>query len=183
MCPRHWLRVGCGRRIGTNDTPMPRLARVILVSVGSLAMTVVASAWTGHEPHRRSELTRPQQVPDLFQTREAVWHAWFAGDTLQLGRLLPDSVVAIENGAEWHDRRGVLRGSANFAASGGRLISLEFPKTVVQRFGDVAIVYSTYRLILEQGGQRDSLHGRATEVFTLRGGHWLNPSWHMDSGS
>jgi len=74
-----------------------------------------------------------------------------------------------------------LDGSARFAAGGGKLIRLEFPKTEIQAYGYAAIVYSNYVYEIEQGGARSVNSGRVTEVFVYRNGAWVNPSWHMDS--
>jgi ketosteroid isomerase-like protein len=87
----------------------------------------------------------------------------------------------MEPGGNWNDRQGVLEGSARFAASGGKLVRLEFPKTEIQAYGYTAIVYSNYVYEIEQGGQRRTNTGRVTEVFVNRNGGWLNTSWHMDT--
>ena len=75
----------------------------------------------------------------------------------------------------------VLEGSARFAAGGGKLVRLEFPKTEIQAYGSTAIVYSNYVYEIEQGGKRSANSGRVTEVFVNRNGAWVNPSWHMDA--
>jgi ketosteroid isomerase-like protein len=119
---------------------------------------------------------------DLLGARESVWRAYFAGDRAALEKLLPEELLAIDpGGGDWGNRQTVLDGSARFAASGGKLVRLEFPKTETQAYGDTAIVYSNYRYELEQGGKRSAHSGRVTEVFIFRNGAWVNPSWHMDS--
>jgi hypothetical protein len=72
--------------------------------------------------------------------------------------------------------------AAEFHAAGGRLVWLEFPHTEMQRFGDVAVTWSTYRLETDVKGKREVDTGRASEIFVLRGGQWLNPGWHTDPG-
>jgi ketosteroid isomerase-like protein len=69
-----------------------------------------------------------------------------------------------------------------FAQGGGKLTALEFPTTQIQAYGDVAFVYSTYKVGMTAGGQEIVQEGRATEVFVRRGGKWLHPGWHLDSG-
>ncbi len=118
----------------------------------------------------------------LLEAREAVWRAYFAGDRTTLEKLLPEDLVTMEPGGPWGTRNAVLEGSARFAASGGKLVRLEFPKTEIQVYGSTAIVYSSYLYELEQGGKRSSNSGRVTEVFVNRNGAWVNPSWHMDTG-
>ncbi len=117
----------------------------------------------------------------LLQAREAVWRAYFAGDRAALEKLLPAELLTIDPGnTEWGTRQATLEGSARFAADGGKLIQLEFPKTEIQAYGSVAIVYSNYRYVIEQGGKRFENAGRATEVFVNQKGTWVNPSWHLD---
>jgi hypothetical protein len=82
---------------------------------------------------------------------------------------------------EWKHQAEILKQSADFRDSGGKLLRLEFPKTEVQHFGNVAIVWSQYVLETESKGKRSVSSGRASEIFVLRDGHWLNPGWHTDS--
>jgi ketosteroid isomerase-like protein len=126
----------------------------------------------------------PEQMKKrLFDAREAVWRAFFAGDRATLEKLIPEETIAIEAGENnWSNRQMILEGSAQFAKSGGKLLKLEFPKTEIQVYGFTAVVYSTYAYELETGGQHVNQSGRVTEVFVLRNGQWVNPGWHMDSG-
>jgi ketosteroid isomerase-like protein len=118
----------------------------------------------------------------LLDAREAVWRAYFAGDRAMLEKLLPEELLTLEaSNGEWGNRQTVLEGATRFAASGAKLVKLEFPKTEIQAYGFTAIVYSNYVYEIEQGGNRISSSGRVTEVFVYRNGQWLNPSWHMDS--
>jgi ketosteroid isomerase-like protein len=127
------------------------------------------------------KLSEPERK-SLLEAREEVWRAYFAGDRATLEKLLPDELLTMDPGnGEWGNRKGTLEGSAHFAAGGGKLIRLEFPKTEIQAYGDVAIVYSTYTYEIEQGGKPFTNSGRATEVFVYRNGAWVNPSWHLDS--
>ena len=118
----------------------------------------------------------------LLEARESVWRAYFAGDRATLEKLLPEELLTMEPGGDWGNRKAVLEGSARFAAGGGKLVRLEFPKTEIQTYGYTAIVYSNYLYEIEQGGQRSVNTGRVTEVFVNRNGVWVNPSWHMDTG-
>jgi ketosteroid isomerase-like protein len=118
----------------------------------------------------------------LLEARDAVWRAYFAGDRAALEKLLPEELLTLEPGGEWGNRKAVFEGSARFAADGGKLVRLEFPKTEMQVYGSTAIVYSSYLYEIEQGGKRSVNTGRVTEVFVNRNGTWINPSWHMDTG-
>ncbi|HEX6107428.1 MAG TPA: nuclear transport factor 2 family protein [Gemmatimonadales bacterium] len=119
----------------------------------------------------------------LLAAREQVWRSWFENDQPQLDRLLPPTVIAINYAdTTWYDRAGVIRGAEEFARTGVRLVGLAFPRTEIQSFGDVAILYSLFRVETESQGERAVDSGRATEVFVHRDGRWLNASWHLDSG-
>lgn len=119
----------------------------------------------------------------LLTAREGVWRAYFANDAKKLDKLIPAETVAINAGEEpWGDRKAVLEGAAGFAASGGKLVKLEFPKTEVRMYGDVAVLYTTWAYTLEVEGKEQTASGRGTEIFVRRNGEWVNPGWHLDSG-
>ncbi len=119
---------------------------------------------------------------DLLKVRESVWRAWFVNDTRALEQLVPADTIVISSGEEkWKDQADILRSAEQFQASGGKLLRLEFPRTEIQRFGDVAVTYSQYLYETEVGGKRSLTSGRVTEIFVLRNGKWTNPGWHTDS--
>jgi hypothetical protein len=152
-------------------------ALTALVSAGSLlasAHGALAQGDTTVDPSTRTTLLR---------TREAVWRAWFAGDSARFAKLVPRRLLAIDAAdTAWHDWKAEWAMSRAFATAGGRVVALTFPRTEIQRFGDVAILFSVYTVETESGGKRESISGRATEVFVRRDGTWINPSWHLDSG-
>jgi ketosteroid isomerase-like protein len=118
---------------------------------------------------------------DLLQVREAVWRAWFAGDTRTLKKLVSPETIVMSGGEEkWKNQADVLRTAAEFHAKGGKLVRLEFPRTEVQHFGDVAIVWSSYIVEIEVDGKRSSSSSRVTEIFVWQHGRWTNPGWHTD---
>jgi ketosteroid isomerase-like protein len=117
----------------------------------------------------------------LLKVREAVWRSWFANDARTLRELVPPETIVISAGEkQWKHQAAVLQSAADFHAQGGKLISLEFPRTEIQQFGEVAILYSEYRLETEMHGKRSVSSGRATEIFVRHKGHWTNPGWHTD---
>lgn len=123
-----------------------------------------------------------QDDSELLKVRRSVWLVWLANDQEALKRLVPDDTVVISAGeAKWKHQAEVLQSAADFHAAGGKLISLEFPRTEVQHFGDVAIIWSEYVLQVEVGGKREKTAGRVTEIFVKRNGQWTNPGWHTDS--
>ena len=123
-----------------------------------------------------------KEQADLFTVREAVWRDWFAGDTKALAKLVPSNALAVSTGEEhWQNQADIFQEAVKFHASGGKLIRLEFPHTEVQRFGNVAVLYSKYLYETETNGKRSMSSGRATEVFVLTNRQWTNPGWHTDS--
>lgn len=144
--------------------------------------TVVDPEW------RAEQMSKPMAIgPEIRQrilaVREAVWKAWFANDRAVLDKLIPEDVIAINDGeGEWSDRAAVIDGAKRFAASGGKLVKLEFPKTQIQVYGHTVLVYTTYVYEIEMNGKRSTSSGRATEMFVRRGDELVNVGWHMDSG-
>ena len=125
----------------------------------------------------------PKLRQQILADREAVWRAFFEGDRAELEQLVPEETIAI--GAErdaWSGRDEVLAASQAFVEAGGKLRALEFPRTEIQNFGDVAVVYTTYSYTIEIEGEVDTTAGRGTEIFVLRGDRWVNPGWHLDLG-
>lgn len=120
---------------------------------------------------------------ELLRVREQVWRAWFANDIKALTVLVPEDTVVISAGDEgFKHQKEVLAEAAEFQKSGGRLTRLEFPRTEVQHFGDVAIIWSEYSLDTEVAGKKSTSAGRVTEIFVRRNGRWTNPGWHTDAG-
>jgi hypothetical protein len=116
----------------------------------------------------------------LFAAREAVWRDYFTASPA-LGDELPADFVAIQAGDSlWADRVRTLKGASVSAAVGTRLTSLRFPRNVVQRYGNVAIIHSRYEMTLERPGGTRTTSGQITEVFLWTGLRWIHPSWHME---
>ena len=127
----------------------------------------------------------PRQLSDedrkaLFTAREAVWRAWFAGDAAAFTALVPPELVTIESGSgAFGTLASNLAASRGFAASGGKLTRIVFPRTEVQVYGATAILYTTYELDLLAGGKTTTQRGAATEVFVQRDGKWINTGWQL----
>lgn len=129
-------------------------------------------------------------VPDdaerarLLKVREDGWRAFFANDQARMKMIFPSDTIAINAGqGNWDGQKETLASAEEFASQGGKLISLQFPRTEIQIYGDVAVLYSLYRVETEVAGKRAVQQGRATEVFHRRNGRWVNPGWHTDSGT
>lgn len=143
------------------------------------ALTIVAVAFiTFPAAGLHSQTTSDQ---DLLLARESVWRAWFDGNTKKLEELVPPETIVMSGGEkEWKHQNDVLRSSAEFHAKGGKLIRLEFPRTEIQHYGDVAVIWSTYMLETEVDGKRSLGSSRVTEIFVYQHGQWTNPGWHTD---
>ena len=123
----------------------------------------------------------PADKKELLEAREAVWRDYFSNNRARLEESLPPELIAINpGGKDWANRDQVLAGSKAFADAGGKLTRLEFPKTEIQVYGNVALIYTEYLYVTEVTGNSQTHSGRATEMFVVRNGKWVNVGWHMD---
>lgn len=126
-----------------------------------------------------SPLGEDEKGPPLA-AREAVWRAWYGGDTQALAKLLPPELITMHpDSNEFGTYESMVAGSTRFAKGGGKLTRLAFPRTDFQRYGNTVIIYTRYELDIDQGGKVTTERGKATEVFVRRGGKWLNTGWQL----
>jgi hypothetical protein len=119
--------------------------------------------------------------PEVLTLREAAWRAWFSGDEAALRAALPEEFRGIDSaGAEINNLEKTIASSIAFQKNGGRLVSLAFPETHAQRFGDTVVLYGSYDATFVSGGNEKQMKGRLTEVFVKRDGKWVHPGWHLD---
>ncbi len=167
------------------------------IQSGSHITPIPSTADWGEKDHvaapTKAELGRfenavPRELSDhdrkeLLSVREAVWRAWFSNDQTYLKDVLPDELIAIDADTEaWLGRAETLEESIRFAKSGEILRRVAFPRTEIQVFGAVAILYTTFELEIERDGVRKTTAGRGTEIFVRRNNRWVNSGWHLDSG-
>lgn len=144
--------------------------------------TVVDPQWRAQQSTYPANVG-PQMRQRILTAREAVWRAYFANDKTALEKMLPEEVIAIDNGSEtWSNRTEILSGAKAFADSGAKLVRLEFPKTEIQVYGNTVIVYTTYVVETDMNGSKRIESGRGTEIFVRRGNDLVNVGWHLDSG-
>jgi ketosteroid isomerase-like protein len=156
--------------------------RTLGVAVGLAWALVAASPAAAQSSNRRPtrvELDSASKA-DLLLARERIWRAWFANDSAELARLLPPAAVAAEGADGWEDRASIVAGSKGFAAGGGKLVRIAFFDTEIVSFGTTAVVHARFELELENGGQRNTRTGRATEIFVRRANSWVNPMWILE---
>jgi Domain of unknown function (DUF4440) len=157
---------------GRVETKGGNLVRRFLIVVA-----VIVAGWSG-----TGFAANPDDSSKLLRVREAVWRSWFDNDAKTLRELVPPETIVISAGEkQWKHQAAVLQSAAEFRAQGGRLIRLEFPRTEIQQYGQVAILYSQYQVETEMHGKRSISAGRATEIFVLHDGKWTNPGWHTDA--
>jgi Domain of unknown function (DUF4440) len=124
----------------------------------------------------------PEERQAVLAVRESAWRAFFAGDAAMLKKILPAEFIGMSEGtSEWQNLATVLERSKGFAAGGGKLIRLEFPKTEIQAYGATAIIYTTYLYEVETQGKRNVSQGRATKMFVFRDKQWLHNGWHLEA--
>lgn len=169
------------------ELPLTRRARAWLLLPMALVFSALGAPTRAHaqspetSPSGR-EVERATRAA-VLRARQAVWQSWFANDQARLEGLLPPGVIAINYGdSTWYDRGGVLRTARDFARSGAELVRLEFPRTEIQLFGSVAVVFSLFEVEVEADGKHTVDRGRASEVFVRTPTGWVNASWHLDSG-
>jgi hypothetical protein len=143
----------------------------------------VASQTSRHPDYQEQRMSELVPLNDaarksVLTAREAVWRAWYGGDTAALNEMLPPELVTMESSG-WGERDGIIAASEGFAKKGGKLTRLEFPKTEIQAYGSTVIIYTSYELDVLEGNKTRTERGKATEVFVRRGGKWLNTGWQL----
>jgi hypothetical protein len=127
-----------------------------------------------------SDPVAPAVASALISAREAVWRAWFAGDTIALSRLVPSVLSAGSRRQPWESRAATFQGARAFASSGARLVDLRFDSTTIVLDGNVAVVRSRFAYTIEsRSRERNTITGRATEIFVQQDERWLNPFWYL----
>ncbi len=151
------------------------LARIVFVL--ALATTTTASV-AGQQSSSNADWKS-----SLLAAREAAWRNYYS-DPDKLAAMLPEDFIAIDNGGgQFSNKAETVASSRADVAAGQKIESLKFPDTKIQRYGDVAIIYTTYELVIAgKDGKKVTASGRATEIFRWDGTRWLHPGWHLDSG-
>jgi hypothetical protein len=151
------------------------------IAAFALALVAAASPLSAQAAPRVAMTLSGTELASLEAVRKAVWVDWFSGDTASLRKVLGPELVAISAGARhWESLDQSLASSAGFKANGGKLVSVSFDSTLTHRFGETVVMFSHYTVDMESGGKRQTLKGRATEVFVRSNGRWLHTSWHLD---
>ena len=118
---------------------------------------------------------------EILAVRETAWRSWFTNDTAAFKRVVPELVALGWDGGTWEDRAQTMSAMGEFAKTGMALSQLEFPRNVFQMYGDVVVLYTSFRLVLKSpAGQTEETTGRGTEIFVRRNGRWVHTGWHLD---
>ena len=113
---------------------------------------------------------------ELVTAREAVWRAFYQGDSAALVRLLPERMTAMGE-----DRAQIIKSAIAMKRSGVRYQRMEFTNDQFFLNGNVAVVWADYVVhLLDDKGKPMRRPGRAIELFVRERGKWLNPHWHLD---
>ena len=159
-----------------------RLTRNILVR-GSLALLIVCSIMSHYGSAYAQTPPTPAVRQELLKVRQKIWESYFHNDQTELQQSIGSDFLTINPGEEhWQNRDEFLAGAEAFVRHNGKLVRLTFPKTEIQDFGDVAVLYSLVVITMETDGKQESLHCRSTEVFQKRQENWVNTGAHVDSG-
>jgi len=138
-----------------------------------LAAALCGCAGARRQVHGPAEPSGSERAA-LLEAREAVWRAYFAGDSARLVELLPERMVGMGE-----DRAAIIASAQAFRRGGGVLTGIEFSDDEIVMRDGMAVTYAKYRVLLENAGKRDSMAGSAIELFVKEGGRWINPSWHL----
>lgn len=147
-----------------------------ILAAFSLVAAPLAAQNFGPEPD-------PALRTELLTLRERAWRTWFTNDQAGFQKIVPDELVALGwGGGAWQDRAATMAQMAAFAREGMTIQTLEFPQNVFQQYGDVVILYTSFRLVLvDRAGKPEVTTGRGTEVFVRRDGRWIHTGWHLDT--
>lgn len=155
------------------------LALMLSVACGapeSDSSATVAEASPAVTPSLASTVTDADDHAALVIAREAVWRAYFSGDSAALVQLLPEKMVHMG-----HHRDQIIRDAQEFKRSGGVYRGITFSGDEFFVRGEVAVVFSKFRVDIERNGKPDPFSGQAIELFERKDGRWINPSWHLDN--
>ena len=161
-----------------------RIARMMYLRVAARVFVVTFILITASLSSAKAQSTPTSaERRELLAVRQLVWESYFLGDQAKLKELIGEDFITINPGEQhWESRDEFVGGARAFADHQGKLVSLSFPRTDIQSFGNVAVLYSLVQITMESQGKRESLSCRSTEVFQKRNGRWVNTGAHVDSG-
>ena len=149
----------------------------VLLLCGAFAVPAQTTPRTTAGLSRQAIDTRTRA--ELESAREAVWRAWFAGDSASLERLIP-AALAAGSPWMWEDRTATFQDARHSGASGRRLVDIHFDSTTITLYDDLALMHARFTYVLETpDGKRTTSTGIASEVFVREDGRWVNPFWYL----
>jgi ketosteroid isomerase-like protein len=166
------MLTGCARQITS-----------VASNGGGASNSSNASGGTEKSKPMLRELSETEKA-DLLKAREQIWRDFFSGNKAGLERSLTPGTMTLSPDAEgdrFVGRDKIFEESEGFVKAAGKLVRLEFPRTEIRTYGDVAVIYTQYLFELEMDGKKSTSKGHATEIFVKENGVWTNPGWHMDN--
>jgi hypothetical protein len=92
----------------------------------------------------------------LLEVRQLVWESYFLNDQARLKELIGEDFITINPGEHhWQNRDEFVAGAKSFADHKGKLVSFSFPRTEIQDFGGVAVLYSLVQITMESDGNEN----------------------------
>lgn len=119
-----------------------------------------------------------QEKAEIFTARTLAWVGFYDNTPELLRDIIPAELTFISL-AGWGDVASLPQAMASHAKTGMHLQRLEFSRTDMQRYGDVAICYSEYTIVFDKDGKQTTSKGVASEVFVRKAGRWIHPGWHV----
>src|SRR5580698_2608232 len=135
-----------GRRSQRTDM---RLIQSISGS-GWLALLVAWSIMSHYGSAYAQTAPTPAVRKELLKVRQRIWESYFRNDQTQLQQSIGGDFLTINpNEEHWQNRDEFLTGAEAFARNNGKLVRLTFPRTEIQDFGNVAVLYSLVQITME----------------------------------
>ena len=117
---------------------------------GWLALLVAWSIMSHYGSAYAQTAPTPAVRQELLKVRQRIWESYFRNDQTQLQQSIGGDFLTINpNEEHWQNRDEFLAGAEAFARHNGKLVRLTFPRTEIQDFGNVAVLYSLVQITME----------------------------------
>jgi len=163
---------------------MRTLTYALLTATAGIGLLLATGAAQPPEPAQTSTVVSEKTRGELLAARDAAWRAFFTEDPGRLESMLGPELIAIQQSQEkWESKADLIKMAHAIRKQGIKITDIKFPRTEIQLFGDVAVLYYTYVFGTAGNGWAVTDEGRGTEVFVRRDGKWVDVGWHLDNGA